>query len=498
MIGRGRQYFRRVARGDLWRERRIGATSTSLASAGGFDLSIAVRPDARTRTIVSWLVAIAVVTAIVGGLALLRVHAVDPDIRSALEVTIALSAIVTAWLLIANWRRSREVPDLLLLAGLLALSLTDFVFLGLPALEELSGVESSNGLLLGGDLVAALAIATASIAGLKSARLPRREPASIDLGAGAGLVVLGMLLAILIGASALHMGTGGAANDPVALSVHTISAAILLAAAVAFLAGFRSADGRTVLFAAACLLLAGANLCYLRAPAVRIDWVTPQDGLRLGTYALLLAGAYLQHAQLQRDAASAAIAFERERIARDLHDGLAQDLACIAFQGQRLDSQLGPEHPLMVATRHALAASRGVIADLTASAAPTTEAALRIIANELEHRYDLEVNVRVETDIALSPHDALESAQREDLIRIAREAIVNAAMHGTARHVDVVLLHGPGTLLMRVSDDGRGISDAQRFGFGLRSMRARAASLGGQLSARPRVGGGTDLELLVS
>ena len=220
--------------------------------------------------------------------------------------------------------------------------------------------------------------------------------------------------------------------------------------------------------------------------------------MRLAAYGLLLAGAYLQHAKLQRDAASAAIASERERIARDLHDGLAQDLACIAAQGQRLDCELGPEHPLMVATRNALAASRGVITDLTASTAPTTEAALRMIADELEHRYGIQVLVRAETDTALSPGDELEPTRREHLIRIAREAIVNAATHGLARHVDVVLRRRPGTLLLRVSDDGRGISDAQRSGFGLRSMRARAASLGGQLTAHPRAGGGTDLELLVS
>ncbi|MBV8997554.1 MAG: hypothetical protein JO304_00745 [Solirubrobacterales bacterium] len=280
--------------------------------------------------------------------------------------------------------------------------------------------------------------------------------------------------------------------------MHVTSAAILLAAAVASLAGFRRAGGPSLLISLACLLLAGVNLRFLVAPAVHTDWVTPRDGLRLAAYGLLLAGAYLRHAQLQRNAAQAAIAAERERIARDLHDGLAQDLACIAAQGQRLDCQLGPQHPLMVAARHALAASRGVIADLTASAAPTTEAALRMIADELEHRYDVQVNVRVESDTALGPADELESARREDLLRIAREAIVNAALHGAAQHVDVVLLRRKGTLLMRVSDDGRGISDAEQSGFGLRSMRARAASLGGQLLAHPRAGGGTDLELLVS
>jgi signal transduction histidine kinase len=465
------------------------------------DLSVAVTTDAgpRTipRTIVSWSVAIAVVAAAVGALALLPAHVVAPDDRGALELTIAVCAIATAWLLAANWRRSRELPDLLLLAGLIALSLADFVFLGVPAIKEMRGVESSNGLRLAGARVADRARAAAPHAGLKPARESRRGLVNFELGAGA-VVVLGLLLAIYIGASALHMDTGVAAADPVALSVHTILAAILLAASVAFLAGFPSAHSRSVVFAAACLLLAGANLRYLVAPALRIDWVTPQDCLRLAAYFFLLAGAYVEHARLRRAAAIAAIASERERIARDLHDGLAQDLACIAAQGQRLDCELGPEHPLMVATRNALATSRGVIADLTAATAPTTEAALRIIADELEHRYDLQVQVRVETDAALTPDDELEPTQREHLIRIAREAIVNAATHGLARHVDVVLLRRPGTLLMRVSDDGRGISAAQQSGFGLRSMRARAASLGGQLSAQPRADGGTDLELLVS
>ncbi len=498
MLGRRRQYIRRVTEDGRWAERRFGRSGVPAASAGEFNLSVAFGSDARARTNVYEAVAIAVITAIVGGFALLPAHAVAPDTRGALEVALAASAIVIAGLLAANWRRSRELPDALLLAGLLALSLKDFAYLGLPALTEMSHVESSNGLRLGGELVGALAIAAAAIGSLKWARESRHEFLSFELEVGAGAVVVGLLFATLVGASALHTGTRGAVNDPVVLSVHAISAAVLLAAAVAFLTGFPRADRRSVLFGAACLLLAGANLRYLVGPAVRIDWVTPRDGLRLAAYGLLLGGAYLRHAELQRMATSAAITSERERIARDLHDGLAQDLACIAAQGQRLDCQLGSEHPLMVATRHALAASRGVITDLSAFAAPSTEAALYMIADELAHRYDLDVNVRVETDPALGRDDALESAQREDLIRIAREAIVNAATHGTARHVDVVLRRQPGTLLLRVSDDGRGISDTELSGFGIRSMRARATSLGGQLSAHPRAGGGTDLELLVS
>jgi signal transduction histidine kinase len=199
-----------------------------------------------------------------------------------------------------------------------------------------------------------------------------------------------------------------------------------------------------------------------------------------------------------RSKTRAVITSERERIARDLHDGLIQDLACIAMQGQRLDSGLGPEHPLIVAARRALDASRGAIADLTASTAPTTEAALRIIAAELEHRFNLVVDVRVDTNVPLTPEDDLDPSRREHLIRIAREAIVNAALHGIARHVEVILTaRGRGGLLMRISDDGRGIGDSQRSGFGLRTMRARAAALGGELSTGPTADGGTALELLV-
>jgi signal transduction histidine kinase len=64
--------------------------------------------------------------------------------------------------------------------------------------------------------------------------------------------------------------------------------------------------------------------------------------------------------------------------------------------------------------------------------------------------------------------------------------------------VDVVLLRRERSLLLRVCDDGSGIAEGNRSGFGLRTMRAHAASLGGHLNAYPRVGGGTELELRVS
>lgn len=235
----------------------------------------------------------------------------------------------------------------------------------------------------------------------------------------------------------------------------------------------------------------------LAVPAVATNWVTPGEGLRLAAYALLLGSAYSEYAKARRAEALAAISSERERIARDLHDGLAQDLACIAAQGQRLGIELEPEHPLMVAARNALATSRGVIADLSASTAPTTEAALCLIAEDLHHRHGLDIDVRVDMTGALGGSNDLDLVDREHIVRIAREAIVNAALHGEARRVDVVLSSNGEDLVMRITDDGWGMTNAHGSGMGLRTMRARAAALGGHLSAHSGPAGGTQLELTV-
>ncbi len=455
-------------------------------------------------TLAGWPLAIAVLPAIVIAPEHLRlVHAVDPGARAGIETTITLSALFCAGLCLANFRYSRRLPELLLLCALAGVAITDFVYCTVPVLAGDTGLESGGGARLACGLIVSLAFAGAAFAPHKAIPHPGRGWITLAVGAGAGTVLLAELLEQVTGShwaagSLRDGGMAGAAEHPVALAVTLTSAAVLIASAVAFVERRGRGERGWALLAGASLLLAGARLQYLAMPAVANGWVTPREGLRLGAYILLLAYAKRQYAASRRSQSHGAITTERERIARDLHDGLAQDLACIAVQGQRLETQLGPQHPLMVAARNALAASRGAIADLTASAAPSTEAALRLIADDLEHRHSVHVEVRIETDTMRTLDSRLEPAQRDQLVRIAREAIVNAALHGTADHVDVLVVHKDNELLMRVSDDGRGITDADRSGFGLRTMRARAASLGGELSARPGADGGTELELLVS
>ena len=473
-------------------------------------MSIAVKAspvrNLRTGLRPDWLVRLGVATgglsAIVIGLELVTpIHVTSPSGRAALETLIALSAIFTARLLVANFRDSGRLPDLMLLGALAAVSLTDFAYCALPALATGVRPESGGGARLCCSLIVSVAFAAAAFAPNKVIRYPGPRAIGGAILAGASVVVLSQLIEQATGshwnATLQDVGIQGAIQHPVALTVQLVAAALLVVSALAFLRRGRRGEIRCGLLAGAAFLLAAARLQYLALPAVATDWITPREGLRIAAYALLLGSAYWEYVLRRRARTLAAITLERERIARDLHDGLAQDLACIAAQGQRLGAELEPEHPLMIAARNALATSRGVIADLSASTAATTEAALRVIGDELRHRYGLQIAVRIETPGAPAGSSDLNPAEREQVVRIAREAIVNAALHGAARHVDVVVAKTERDLLMTVSDDGCGITDAYGCGMGLRTMRARAAALGGWLTAHPRAGGGTELQLVV-
>jgi signal transduction histidine kinase len=215
----------------------------------------------------------------------------------------------------------------------------------------------------------------------------------------------------------------------------------------------------------------------------------------VGAFGLIALFALKSHQHLQRAQAEEATAVERRRLVCDLHDGMAQDLAFIAAYAERLAPDLGPENPLTVAARRALAASRGVIADLSASDAPTAAAALRSVADELSIRHD--VCVTVEAD-----GDDLTGRTREAIVRIAREAIVNAVQHGDAQHIAVTLETNGDEFTLRISDDGSGLEDGDSAdthrGFGLRAMRDRAEALGGDVVVAERCGGGTAVEAMVS
>jgi signal transduction histidine kinase len=117
------------------------------------------------------------------------------------------------------------------------------------------------------------------------------------------------------------------------------------------------------------------------------------------------------------------------------------------------------------------------------------------VADELSIRHGVRVTVDADgEDIA--------PGKREAVVRIAREAIVNAVQHGQARHIAVSLESDDEELMLRISDDGRGlrngISTDPHRGLGLRAMRERAEAAGGHLIVDERSDGGTSVEAVVT
>jgi signal transduction histidine kinase len=458
--------------------------------------------------------AVGVLSAAVVALELVTpVHVVSLGARAALETAIALSALTGAGLLAGRLNRTGQLRDLLLLAALATLALTDFASAGLPLLGIGRAAGSEDYGWLGCTCV--VAVGFAAVAFVRDRRIVRGKRRALGIAAVAsiGTVISAELLDWASGSSRTHVGlhrAGFAAtmHHPLAGALALISSAVLLVAGGAFLYRVGRTDagapGRANpgawLMAGVCFVLAADAVQHVAAPATGVDWVTPGDGLRVAAYGLMLAVALRRSLRTGQETARAALHEEREWIARDLHDGLAQDLAFIGLQAQALDAELGSEHPLMLAARSALAVSRGMIVDLAARSAPTTAAALRLVATELELRFRVQVDVEVVGDRHRGGRSEPTPAAREQLVRIAREAITNAVQHGEATHVDVVLDLVATDRLLLVSDDGSGITDSAlkaKGGFGLPAMQARAAALGGRLQVHTGADGGTRLEVLL-
>jgi signal transduction histidine kinase len=417
-------------------------------------------------------------------------HFVNASARAGIDTTVTLCALLTSVLLVLQVRVRPRTHDLLLLSALVAVALFDFVFTALPGLTGLHHLPYGFDVRL---VLAAIVPVTFAVAAFSTAAgATVRETSHIALAAAGCLVLVSAVEAfdLVSGRYGGGIGVGVGLGD----TINAVEAVVFIAAGI----GFVVSNGQSRhggLLAGTCFLLAGVRICAVALPTVGSDWVTLRDPPRLAAYALLLTAVAVDWIALGRSRQDEAVAAERERIAREIHDGLAQDLATIALHAQQLEATYGAEHPVTVAARRALGVSRNTIIDLSASQAPTTVAALRAVADELEARLQLEITV---IDGAVSERVDLNARAREQVVRIAREAIVNAARHGHARHVEVSLRSIGARWLLRVTDDGLGIAESAvdgSPGFGLRTMRARADELDGELSALPGPEGGTIIQL---
>lgn len=189
---------------------------------------------------------------------------------------------------------------------------------------------------------------------------------------------------------------------------------------------------------------------------------------------------------------------ERGRLARELHDELGGLMTAAKVDVARLKNKLGamPDSMseriahLVEMLDAAIALKRRIIEDLQPSALKNLglQMALQIMCDEVARASELEITTTIE-DIALSEQRAL------SIYRLVQEALTNAIKYAGARHVAVSLGQAGDTVVVSVSDDGRGFEPAARArsGHGLAGMRFRIRSGGGQMQVESAPGAGTTI-----
>jgi signal transduction histidine kinase len=274
-----------------------------------------------------------------------------------------------------------------------------------------------------------------------------------------------------------------------------IAVALALVAAALGLARRAGQRGDNFLrWVAVAVVLGGfAKLNYALFPPVDQQAVHLGDVLRVLGWLALLAGVVEELRARAVAHAHAAVTDERRRLARELHDGVAQELAFIRRRAGRL-SELPEGNEILSAAERALEDSRRAIEALAPSAAEPLHVALERHGARLALECDIEVQVSSRTSSEVAPE------VRAEILRIVAEAVRNAAHHGGARHVRVDLVGPP--LSVRVIDDGSGfVSGASSglgvAGYGLIAMRERAELVGGRLSLESVPGAGTLVQVVL-
>ncbi len=422
-----------------------------------------------------------------------------PEGHVAIETAAALVSLLVAFIMLGRFLRSAQMVDLILAAALGVIGVSNLLFAVLPAtaghpFSHWGAWSATVGRLAGGLIFCAGAYVRD-----REVRPTRRHA----LRVGAVCVALLATIAIAFAAAAnLPLGIDPELSPrPRIVGAAGVLVIQILLMAVYALAAFgyarrteRTGDRLLGWFAIGSVIYAFAGLNYFLFPSLVSQWVYVGDFLRLGFFIVLLLGAAGEIQRYQRRLADAAALEERRRLARELHDGLAQELAFIATQSRWLSRQAdsGQMDPLVVAAERALDESRSAISALTRPLDEPLDAALAQAAEDVAGRVGVRLRLDLEEGIEVP------SSTREGLVRIVREAVSNTARHGSASCVTVQLLgvHG---VTVSVEDDGVGFDPAERDGrgFGLTSMRERARALGGQLSISSAPGAGTKIEVVI-
>ena len=426
-----------------------------------------------------------------------------PELYAGIETAATVVAALAAYLVASRYPRTASLQDLALVVafGLLAAGNLLFVTVPLMAGEPTSWLTAWAS--PAARALAAAALAFAALAPDVRLGSPRRAAVTATVLATVALAltaIAGTLLSLpnVPGAELAAQGVDDARIEaaPAGVLILQLTACALFAVAAAGFAlrARRRLEPLLAWVALAALLAAFSRVHEVLFPIVTSDWVLTADLLRLTMYTALLAGAIAEIGAYQRRLSEVAALEERRRVARELHDGLAQELAFISMESRRLVASSPSDSATEIATAaaRALDESRQAIAVLQKPRDGAFAEELQEVAGRLAGRAGARLRLQLDRDVELGPD------RRDPLLRIVREAISNGIRHGGASEF-VLSLSSDDGLRMIVRDNGSGFDpDAvDGGGFGLRSMRDRARALGGLIEVRSHHGHGTEVEVVL-
>jgi signal transduction histidine kinase len=203
-----------------------------------------------------------------------------------------------------------------------------------------------------------------------------------------------------------------------------------------------------------------------------------------------------------------AVLGERNRIAREIHDTLAQGFAGISVQLEIVSRQLAAstdsarQHldQARMLVRSSLAEARRSIWELRSQSAEIEDLASRLSKMAAQMGGGGHPKIAVQVRGSYRP---LPARTEDELLRIAQEAVTNSIRHAQASEIDVELAFDPRLLRMTIADDGKGFSPTGdttgvNGHFGLKGMRERAAAIDAKLKLDTAPGAGTRLSIEVA
>jgi signal transduction histidine kinase len=408
-----------------------------------------------------------------------------------LQTVGGLAAGLVALLAGARFTTERRRFDLLLCLGFFVACSSTAAFELAPSIAErqLTRAEAWSGVvarLIAWTLIAAAPFARGAVR--SSRRTLGNWLAFLLLALGSLWVLLHSIEATL---PALAPSVG--ASPPFLLTfAYSANSILNLAAVLGFGLRFRERRDdldRWLAYGASLMLFSSLHLVF--TPLLGNIEVSPGDFLRVLGYSVVCVGVLraIKAAEFAR-----AVADERSRLAREIHDGLAQYLFAISTHVTILE-QGGSAAELVPQIKSAAVAAQqearfAILALSSAGGTAPFDTALQRYIELLTADGALDVELEIDPRTRLDPDEQIE------IFRIVQEGLANVRRHARARSAEVRIGHHDGRRIVTIVDDGDGFNhDEATRGQGLRNIRARIASIGAALSLQTSPGRGTALEV---